>query len=170
MEIILKHIKIVPDTRMNTLEISIPLSNWALKSFKRKLIFDLKLSFGAHDNMDFINELVNFIDKDMYASYAFVVMDKKSSITLPIASKDIFDSELPICISSMERGGIINSAKCFNFTLIFSVYYKDFLRLLRFLEKRTHKDLEYEIVRTKRSMTTKERLRDIKKQLRRSKK
>jgi len=145
--------RIDPDTRMNSLDMKIRLSDWSLsirnKTEKIPLV-KLVFHFGGHDTIEFINSLIDFLDKELFANYRFYVVDKKKSLSVDIVSrKFLFDVTPPITITSLSRGNIANSVKSYGFDISFNIDFKSAIRLMSFLKDKTHKDLVYDIIKTR---------------------
>jgi len=135
---------IEPNTRMNSLDIKIPLSDWCLDITKsKKQDFEVSLNLGSM-RLEEINEIINFIEKNLFDIKIFGVKDRKRIYKFKLAkSKYLFNLTPPVIIKSLERGNIINSISVYDISFIFKFKFGELLNLINCLSNRTSKDLEY---------------------------
>jgi len=133
------------ETRMNDLNIEIPLSDWALeiasKSKKQRTKISLNLGSVRKENID---EFVDWFEKNLFNVKYFGIKDKKKIYKFKLAQKkSLFDFEPPVILDNLSRGNIINSVSVFNISFIFHLSFDELKDLLEVLKDKTHKDLDY---------------------------
>ena len=141
----MNRLMIETETRMNDLEINIPLSDWALeissKSKKQRVKISLNLGSVRKENID---EFVDWFEKNLFNVKYFGIKDKKKIYKFKLAQKkSLFDFKPPVILDNLSRGNIINSVSVFNMSFIFHLSFDELKNLLEVLKDKTHKDLDY---------------------------
>lgn len=139
---------IVQDTRMNSLDIHMPLNDFSAKLSKSDTVM-VKFTFGGLiRGLEYVSALVAFLDQKPYGAYDFIVKEaKRQKLFHILPLRRAMIPEPAIHVTSVHKGAAMNRVTDFGFTISIAMQYSDFIELMRFMRKGRTKDLEYELIR-----------------------